>query len=130
MSSSSISNSTHILYGITLFDLPVIACLRNSTHILCGITLCELQQNLCNSNSSLVPDTSPSFSPLSSVFHHLTGSLLWNHLSTPSSKLLQYSHLPLPLLAQKYNDHTLTNLRHICTSFLCMQNIFSTLIPL
>lgn len=40
-------------------------------------SFCELQQNLCSNKSSLLPDTSPSFSPLSSVFRHLSGSLIF-----------------------------------------------------
>lgn len=95
----------------------------------------ELQKNLCSSKSSLIHDTSLSFSPLSSIFQDLSGSLLSNCLRTPCSRILQIFWPSSVATYTNYKDHTLSNIWHIFTSFLCTQNslwrkYFPALIPL
>ena len=69
------------------YDLLVICLLHLSASLPTSsveFSFVRCNKNLCNSKSSLPPDTSPSFSPLSLVFRRLSGSLLLNHLSTPT----------------------------------------------
>ena len=76
----------HHTLGTNIYDLLVI-CIP----VFFIITLThEMKQNLYSRKYVLVlHDTSPSFTPLSSKYWHIPGSLLWNCMSTPYSRLLQ-----------------------------------------
>ena len=95
------------------------------TRILCGIVLYELQQNLYNSKSSLLPDTSPSFSPELSL-----SKSLWFTPVEPfehsCSTLLQFYHLPLLLPSQKIKITGLTKLHKTVPLLSLYANFFST----
>lgn len=116
MSSSSLSNSTHILYGIAFCDLSV-----------------SYNQNLCNSKSSLLHDTSPSFSPLSSVSISLVFSsgTIWAILALGCCNLLTF-------FCCLHNNIKTTRLQYsielylffLRTQTLSRRKSFPTLIPL
>lgn len=116
------TSEVQIFYDLLVVCLlHPLAILRTSSVDFPLWSIFELQQNLCSNKSSLIQETSPSVSPLRSVFWHLSGSIffqtIWALISLGCHNILTLFYCSLCDNIKTTNSSILNMFLPLCIIF-------------